>query len=202
MSKSNTTNLFKNLEVENTTFHHIIRVAFESAADMEFDYGVPDEIWPIQIGQRVEVPFGRKNKLEKGFCVETDIPFESSFAAHGKVHKLKTVTSVIDKKPLLNAELMDLARWISGYYVCPLGQVLAAMVPAAVKKGAGVKTQQYVFLTISAAEAENTIDKLRGKKQKHIIKHLLERKALNPDSAVELQDVVDVVGCGREPLKR
>jgi primosomal protein N' len=45
-------------------------VAFETAADMEFDYLVPDELWPIEAGQRVEVPFGRKNKLEKGFCVE------------------------------------------------------------------------------------------------------------------------------------
>jgi len=201
MTKNQTKNLFAE-ETEQPPCRHIIRVAFESAADMEFDYGVPDEIWPIRVGQRVEVPFGRKNKLEKGFCVEADIPFENSFAAHNKVHKLKTVTSVIDKEPLLNTELMDLARWIGGYYVCPLGQVLAAMVPAAVKKGAGVKTLQYVFLTISAAEAENTIDELRGKKQKHIIKQLLERQALSPDSAMELHGLVDTVGCGREPLKR
>ena len=116
--------LFATEKEEEAICSHVIRVAFESAADMEFDYGVPDEIWPIRIGQRVEVPFGRKNKLEKGFCVEADIPFKYSFAAHNKVRKLKTVISVIDKEPLLNAELMDLARWISGYYVCPLGQVL------------------------------------------------------------------------------
>ena len=201
MTKYQTKDLFAE-ETREPPCRHVIRVAFESAADTEFDYGVPDEIWPIQIGQRVEVPFGRKNKLEKGFCVEADVPFEKSFAAHDKRHKLKTVISVIEKEPLLNAELMDLAQWISGYYVCPLGQVLAAMVPAAVKKGAGVKTLQYVYLKISAAEAEKTIDELRGTKQKHIIKHLLERQALGPDSAMELQVLVDVVGCGREPLKR
>ena len=145
MTKYKTKELFAE-ETKEPPCRHIIRVAFESAADTEFDYGVPDEMWPIPVGQRVEAPFGRKNKLEKGFCVEADIPFENSFAAHNKSHKLKTITSVIDKEPLLDAELMDLARWISGYYVCPLGQVLAAMVPAAVKKGAGVKTIQYVFL--------------------------------------------------------
>ena len=203
MSKYKTDNLFVAERVEEEiSCSHIIRVAFESAADTEFDYRVPDEIWPIQVGQRVEAPFGRKDKLEKGFCVEADVPLEQSFAAQDKGRKLKTVKSVIDKEPLLNAELMDLARWISGYYVCPLGQVLAAMVPAAVKKGAGVKTQQYIYLTISTAEVEKTIEDLRGKKQKQIVTYLHERKAYDSDSAIELNGLIKAVGCGREPLKR
>jgi primosomal protein N' (replication factor Y) len=183
-------------------YDHVIRVAFESAADTEFDYGVPDEIWPIRVGQRIEAPFGRKNKLEKGFCVETDVPIEQSFAAQDKGHKLKTVTNVLDKEPLLDSELMDLARWISSYYVCPLGQVLAAMVPAAVKKGAGVKTQQCVYLKINAAETEKINDQLRGKKQKLIIKQLLRMQAFDPDSAIELQNLIKAAECGKEPLKR
>jgi primosomal protein N' (replication factor Y) len=183
-------------------YDHVIRVAFESAADTEFDYGVPDEIWPIRVGQRIEAPFGRKSKLEKGFCVETDVPIEQSFAAQDKGHKLKTVTNVLDKEPLLDSELMDLARWISSYYVCPLGQVLAAMVPAAVKKGAGVKTQQCVYLKINAAETEKINDQLRGKKQKLIIKQLLRMQAFDPDSAIELQNLIKAAECGKEPLKR
>jgi primosomal protein N' (replication factor Y) len=201
MRKYQTKELFAE-EIEETSCRHIIRLAFESAADSEFDYGAPDEIWPIHVGQRVEAPFGRKDKLEKGFCVEADIPFEQSFAAQEKERKLKTIKSVIDKEPLINAELMELARWISGYYVCPLGQVLAAMVPAAVKKGAGVKTQQYIYLTIRSAEAEKTIEELKGKKQKHIIKHLMEQQALGPDSAIEQQNLLETVDCGKEPLKR
>ncbi|MHC4205851.1 MAG: replication restart helicase PriA [Planctomycetota bacterium] len=202
MSKHQLDSLFAKEKEDETTCSHIIRVAFESAADSVFDYGVPDDIWPIQAGQRVEAPFGRKNKLEKGFCVETDIPFEQSFAARDTGHKLKKVKSLIDKEPLVDAGLMELARWISGYYVCPLGQVLAAMVPAAVKKGAGVKTKQYVFLKITAAEAEKTIEELRGKKQKQIITCLQERKAFDSDSAMELNGLIEEVGCGREPLKR
>jgi primosomal protein N' (replication factor Y) len=201
MTKYKSKNLFAE-EIEELSCRHIIRVAFESAADTEFDYGVPDKLWPIQVGQRIEAPFGRKDKLEKGFCVEADVPFENSFAAHDKGHKLKTIINAIDKDPLLDSELMDLAKWISGYYVCPLGQVLAAMVPAAVKKGAGVKTQQYVYLTTNAAETKKIIDQLRGKKQKQIIKHLLERQALDSDSAMELQNLLSAIDCGREPLKR
>ena len=201
MSRYKTKHLFAE-ETEQIPCRHIVRIAFESAADSAFDYGVPDEIWPIQVGQRIEAPFGRKDKLEKGFCVETDIPFEQSFASRDKGHKLKTVKAVIDKEPLVDIELMELAQWISGYYVCPLGQVLAAMVPAAVKKGAGVKTEQYVFLTISAAETEKTIGELRGKKQKQIITCLQKQNAFDSDSAMELNDLIKAVGCGREPLKR
>lgn len=202
MSRYQTDSLFALEETEEAVCRHIIRVAFESAADMEFDYGVPDEIWPIQVGQRVEAPFGRKDKPEKGFCVEADIPFKQSFAAHDKGHKLKTVTNVIDKEPLVDAELMELARWISSYYVCPLGQVLAAMVPSAVKKGAGVKTQRFVYLTIDADNIEETISQLRGKKQKQIVASLRKRKAFGLDSAPELGILLKAVGCSVEPVKR
>ncbi|HLB74922.1 MAG TPA: DEAD/DEAH box helicase, partial [Sedimentisphaerales bacterium] len=178
---------------------HIVRVAFESAADAEFDYLAADEIWPIEVGQRVEVPFGRKNKPEVGFCTWADVPREESFLAIGRGRKLKAVLKVADEGPLIDAELMELAKWISSYYVCPLGQVLAAMVPGAVKKGAGVKTQRYVYLADGSQEA---IEGLRGGKQKLIADFLRGRQALCAESGLEVQAVLDAVGCGAEPLKR
>ena len=201
MRKYQTRNLFAE-EAPDTPCHHIIRVAFESAADAEFDYLVPDEIWPIQVGQRVEAPFGSKNKLEKGCCVEADIPFGQSFAAHDRGHKLKTIARLVDKEPLLDSELMDLAKWIAGYYVCPFGQVLAAMIPSAVKKGAGLKTERYVYLTLDGAEVAKALDELKGKKQKQIVVHLRERNAFDSDSATELGELRTATGCGDEPLKR
>ena len=207
MNRYQTDSLFAQEGTERGQCNHIIRVAFESAADTEFDYLVPDRHWPIGAGQRVEAPFGRANKLEAGFCVEADIPFEESFAAHGKGRKLKIVSSVIDKEPLLDAELMALAKWISGYYVCPLGQVLAAVVPGAVKKGAGVKTQRQVYL---AQGVEETIGrdpakrepKLRGKKQKQIVEYLQQKKAFNSESALELQGLLAEVGCTNVSVKK
>ncbi len=203
MSKYQTENLFSAEEVTEEIFcSHIIRVAFESAADSEFDYFVPDEIWPIEIGQRVEAPFGRKNKFEAGFCTQSDVSPEKSFIARGTRRKLKTIARLIDKEPLLNSELMELARWISNYYVCPLGQVLAAMVPYAVKKGAGVKTQQYVYLRASSADIEKNISQLRGKKQERIVELLNTRGASSANDAVEMRSLLQEVDCGNEPLKR
>ena len=97
MSRYRTNNLFEAEEVEITACSHIIRVAFESGVDTEFDYLVPDDLWPVGIGQRVEVPFGRKNKLQTGFCAEADIPFEDSFTGRGRGRTLKKVARVIDK---------------------------------------------------------------------------------------------------------
>ena len=201
MTKYQTESLFEAKEAEEEC-HHIIRVAFESAADREFDYLVPDELWPVKVGQRIEAPFGRKNKLEKGFCVEADVPFEKSFTARGEGRKLKKVARIIDKEPLLDAGLMELARWISSYYVCPLGQVLAAMVPGAVKKGAGARTEKYVYLAIKAEDIEDTVGQLRGKKQKQIVKFLQEGKAFHSQSALELQRVLEAVGCTAAPIDK
>lgn len=167
---------------------------------MEFDYLVPDELWPIEAGQRVEAPFGRGNKLEKGFCVEivAEGQEHKSTKGKGREFKLKKITGAIDKEPLLDAALLELAQWISSYYVCPLGQVLAAMVPGAVKKGAGVKTERQIYL---ADDVEGTIEKLRGKKQKRIVEYLQTKKALDSDSAVELQSLLAEIDCTSEPLK-
>ncbi|MBW8040643.1 MAG: primosomal protein N' [Planctomycetes bacterium] len=202
MSKYQTDSLFASEEADLVSCTHIIRVAFGSAADTEFDYLVPDEIWPIEPGQRIEAPFGRKNKLEVGFCVEADVSPDQSFVARGRGRGLKKVTKVIDKQPLVDAQLMELSRWISSYYVCPLGQVLAAVVPGAVKKGAGVRTEKCAYLTISSADIEETINQLRGKKQKQIIQLLQARQACNVETAFELRKILEAIGCTNQPVKK
>ncbi|MBN1973658.1 MAG: primosomal protein N' [Sedimentisphaerales bacterium] len=199
MNRYGTDSLFEKIDdMRPASCKHIICVAFETAADTEFDYGVPDEIWPIQIGQRVEAPLGKNNKLHQGFGVEIRPPEYNEKLKF----KLKAITKVIDKEPLVDFELMELARWISTYYVCPLGQVLAAIVPSAVKHGAGVKTQNSVFLNVKAENFEKKISKLKGKKQKQIVTILQEQKAFDKDSAIELQSLLEKACCSKEPLKK
>jgi len=216
MSKYQTKNLFAE-EVKEIPCHHIIRVAFESAADTEFDYLLPDELWPIETGQRVEVPFGKKNKLEVGFCVAVVEKAQrhtgTKCLAPGFIpgvqpqrkerrFKLKAVEKVIDKEPLINAELLELAHWISSYYVCPLGQVLAATVPAAVKKAVGVRKKRYIYLAITAANLAEAAGQLKGKRQKQIIEYLQEKGVFNAEAALELQGVLAKIGCGQESIKK
>ncbi|MEN6427878.1 MAG: primosomal protein N' [Phycisphaerales bacterium] len=185
---------------EQRTGHgHIIRVAMESAADTEFDYLVPEGLWPIVVGQRVEVPFGKGNKVETGFCVVADVPREKSFAGGKDGGKLKSIIRRVDEEPLLGPELMELAAWISDYYVCPLGQVLAAMVPGAVKRAAGVKTQRCVYLSDGWEQRSAT---LKGAKQKRIVEVLRERQAVSAESAFEAGELLEIADCGPAVLKK
>ena len=200
MSKKDATlSLFSGDEPPAPVCRHAIRVALGSAADTEFDYLVPDELWPVPVGQRVEVPFGRGNKPETGFCVASDVPCDQPLARDGRRIRLKRVSKVIDEQPLLGSELMALARWISEYYVSPLGQVLAAMVPAAVKRAAGVKRQKCVYL---ATTDEKASEGLRGVKQKKIVELLQQRQAFGPDAAVEMGQLVEAIDCRPPTVKR
>ena len=90
---------------------------------------------PVAIGRRVEVPLGRGNKLAAGIVIAAGgAELLDGFSAA----KVKSITR--DTGAGLPPRLVELARWMSGYYVCPLGMVLAAMLPAAVKKRTGLRT--------------------------------------------------------------
>ncbi|MEA2104353.1 MAG: primosomal protein N' [Candidatus Cloacimonadota bacterium] len=89
-----------------------------------FTYQIHENLNP-QIGQRVLVPF--QYKLRTGIIVS--FPETISFDPA----KIKDVAEIIDDEPLVTAELLELARWISKYYFCPLGIVLKAMLPAGCK---------------------------------------------------------------------
>jgi len=182
-----------------TVHGHIIRVAMESAADTEFDYLVPEELWPIVVGQRVEAPFGRRNKIETGFCVLADVPRERSFAGGKNGGKLKSIVRKVDEEPLLGPQLMELAFWISEYYVCPLGQVLTAMVPGAVKRAAGIRKQRCVYLGEGWQER---LDSIKGAKQKKIVEILRQRGAVGADSALDAADLLEAAECGSAVLKK
>jgi primosomal protein N' (replication factor Y) len=212
MSKYEQNSLFGEDKTDKAPSGHVIRVAFESGVDAEFDYLVPDKLWPVAIGQRIETPFGKNNKLEVGFCVATQLPHQCLAAAgtaaqggkaehKGKKFKLKAISAAVDKEPLVDAGLMELARWISDYYVCPLGMVLGAIVPGAVKKGAGEKKQKYVYLAVAPDKIDKIADQIKGKKQKQIVQQLINSNAFEIESAIELDDLLEVVGCTDVPVK-
>ena len=119
----------------------------------------------------------------------------------GKKFKLKAISAVVDKEPLIDAGLMELARWISDYYVCPLGMVLGAIVPGAVKKGAGEKKQKYVYLAVGPEEIDKIAGEIKGKKQKQVVQQLRNSNAFEIESAIELDELLEAVGCTDLPVK-
>ncbi len=90
---------------------------------------------PVTVGRRVEVPLGRGNTPSAGIVIQAGGTELLDGFAPAKVKSI-----LRDTGAGLPPGLVELARWMSGYYVCPLGMVLAAMLPAAVKKRTGLRT--------------------------------------------------------------
>lgn len=116
------------------------RVVFPSGADGVFDYKIPEElIGRVTIGMRLLVPLGRGNRSVTAYCVETVFGTNLTPGPGGRRFVLKEVTDVLDEAPLLSAKMLDLARWLSDRYLCPLGTVLEAILPAGVRFQAGTR---------------------------------------------------------------
>jgi primosomal protein N' (replication factor Y) (superfamily II helicase) len=96
-------------------------VALPVPLDQLFTYGVNGAV-PV-VGARVIVPFSGQALMGVVVKVHGDAPDEG--------FEIKPVQQVLDSAALLPDELMELARWIAGYYVAPLGEVLRGMLPLA-----------------------------------------------------------------------
>ena len=95
--------------------------------DKPFDYLVPsDKADIIKIGQRVTVPFGRANK--KRIAVVYDVlPLDSASVA-----KLKPISSIIDKTPLITDEMLKMAEYISNHTFCTFYDAIRPMLPVGI----------------------------------------------------------------------
>ena len=83
-----------------------------------------DQLLP---GVRLWVPFGRRRVV--GLLVETRQ--ESQLPQS----RLKTALALIDDAPVVDPSLLSLLRWASDYYRHPIGEVIAAALPAALRHG-------------------------------------------------------------------
>ena len=78
------------------------------------------------IGKRAEIMFG--NKKTEGFIIgiSQELPKDLDFDPT----KIRPIKRVIDKEPLFGDELIEIARWISRYYLCTLGEAVFSMIPS------------------------------------------------------------------------
>ena len=76
----------------------------------------------IAVGERVEVPLGAGNKTTGGVVVAVGGQELLDGFAASKVKRISDRPGV-----KLPEELVELARWIAGYTVTPLGLVLATL---------------------------------------------------------------------------
>jgi primosomal protein N' (replication factor Y) len=118
-----------------------------------FSYEIPACLSPdkIAVGQAVWVPFGEK--ILQGIVLElTD---------HPSVAETREIAGVIESTPLLSPAHVSLAQWISDYYLAPLFESVARMLPP------GFERRVNTFLT-QASELQEAPSSL-PQEQKEIL---------------------------------
>ncbi|HEX6534401.1 MAG TPA: primosomal protein N' [Gemmatimonadaceae bacterium] len=118
----------------------LIEVALPIPLFRTFTYRVPDALGAIAPGSRVVVPVRGRRTI--GICLG---PSDGAGVAAPR-----DVLDAPDDRPALGDGMLALCRWISEYYVVPLGLVTRCALPAALT-GVGaprpaVKTQRIVVL--------------------------------------------------------
>lgn len=96
--------------------------------DQVFTYSIPAKLLvDIKIGILVEVPFHNR-KLE-GVIVAL-----KQYSNREIKYKLKPINKILDRNPVLDPIRLELATWMSNYYLAPIGEAIAAMLPAIAKR--------------------------------------------------------------------
>ena len=96
-------------------------IAFPSPVRQLFTYQVPFELQQEMIpGKRVWVPL--RGRMAIGMVINTH--------SHKPNFECKWITRVLDKEPILDADMLWLVRWMHHYYFCSIGEVIQAALPA------------------------------------------------------------------------
>ncbi len=105
----------------------ILRVAVNVPLSRLFDYLPAVGSIPVQPGSRVVVPFGRQKQIGvvMALAAGSDVP----------THKLRRCHTLLDEVPLLSASDLSLISFTSDYYHHPIGEVVAAALPALLRSG-------------------------------------------------------------------
>ncbi|MEP6741649.1 MAG: primosomal protein N' [bacterium] len=111
-----------------------------------FIYRLPSALQAIALpGSRIVVPFGRK--LVTGYIVALHATLRSGTSL--KEENIKDAREILDVAPLVTAEILELSRWVSDYYLAPRGEVLKAALPP----GVSPRVEQLLSIT-EAGQAE------------------------------------------------
>ena len=141
------------------------------------------------IGCRVLVPLGKKSII--------GIIYRKHEGELPESVKVRDILQIVDDTPIVTAEQLKLWEWLSSYYMCTLGEVMAAALPSEIiDDNYSAATTQYIQLAPAylAKEAQEQLLGAfqRAKKQEQLVRDFLrlaqnyqvERRVLLEQSGV------------------
>jgi primosomal protein N' (replication factor Y) (superfamily II helicase) len=102
-----------------------------------FSYAIPPEL-TVNVGQAVWVPFG--NKMLQGIVMQ--------LTSNPAVEDTRDIIGVIEPEPVVSPERIALAQWISDYYLSPVFDAVALMLPP------GFERKAVTFLKVTVKEPD------------------------------------------------
>lgn len=112
-----------------------LEIALKIPQNTLFTYSyIPEESgkksFEPEVGKRAEVRFGNQNLTGFIVSVSDRIPENCPVGPE----KIRPVKKIIDSAPLFTPELFEIAKWISRYYLCTIGEAIFTIIPSRGKR--------------------------------------------------------------------
>jgi primosomal protein N' (replication factor Y) len=147
----------------------IVRIALDIPLSTLFDYTV-DEAMQVVVGQRVIVPFGKRQML--------GVVMEYAATSNVDATRIKPITRLLTDSAPLSAELLQLLNFCSEYYRYPIGQTVLPALPTRLRSEEPIVVKPVVSYRLSALGAALNLSALpKNKKVQLRILHLLAERA-------------------------
>ncbi len=135
-----------------------VQVVIPSPVKEPLLYKIPSALQGrLEVGMRVLVPLGKRKV--------TGVVFD--FAQETSLEKVREVLTVLDDRPVFDPPILKLCRWISNYYISPVGEVLSAALPPLLR----LESQRMVVL-------REPSESLSGKLEKEIFAVVVKRRRI------------------------
>lgn len=159
----------------------ILAVAIDTPLRRVFDYRAAAEMRDVQPGYRVWVPFGRRRVIG----VVTEIRDHSDVPPA----KLRSALAAIDDEPTFDPILLKLLLWSADYYRHPIGEVISAALPAALRDGAPIQEDEIVW-RLTDLGREQALEQLspRAARLRRVIDFLMRNEAA---TSADIRNEVD-----------
>src|SRR5882762_4848449 len=160
-----------------------VRVIIDRAIHRELDYAVPEALVDrVGVGSRVRVPFREKSALA------TVVALQEQTEAKG----IRPIEAVIGETPVLSEHLLELGRWISAYYCCPIETVMRSLLPQVIRR-AEIGWKKQLFVRPGRKIDNEELEKLqrRAPRQAELLEAILRLEAPTRASQLLRQTSLD-----------
>lgn len=158
----------------------IVDISHEKV-DRIFQYRIPDHLKNrLQAGMQVNIPFGRGNRLRKGYVVgfaeKPDYPPE----------KIKELTGIVEGSVKAESQLIALAAWMRERYGSTMNQALKTVLP--VKQKTRQQQSRKLIRNVSVQEGKEILEEYQRKNYRaktRFLEALLQNETLDYEEAVK-----------------